>query len=169
MYWCKKLYIGENAAINQKEIIKSLKRKKWSMGTYVITLSENELFDSNNFILENYYFYKWNTEPDGSGISYKNLALTNELEFKEGQDSIELYAQWSSIIPITISKENYQTVLQDLENTIGKQYLFYCIDELSADMFEVIKNAIYNLFEVNIYLDFSSVTCRTSIEFRDRD
>lgn len=134
-----------------------------------ITLSENELFDSNNFILENYYFYKWNTEPDGSGISYKNLALTNELEFKEGQDSIELYAQWSSIIPITISKENYQTVLQDLENTIGKQYLFYCIDELSADMFEVIKNAIYNLFEVNIYLDFSSVTCRTSIEFRDRD
>ena len=42
MYWCKKLYIGENAAINQKEIIKSLKRKKWSMGTYVITLSENK-------------------------------------------------------------------------------------------------------------------------------
>ena len=42
MYWCKKLYIGENAAIKQKEIIKSLKRKKWAMGTYVITLSENE-------------------------------------------------------------------------------------------------------------------------------
>ena len=42
MYWCKKLYVGDAAAINQKEIIKSLKRKKWSMGIYVITLSENE-------------------------------------------------------------------------------------------------------------------------------
>ena len=42
MYWCKKLYVGETAEVNQKEIIKSLKRRKWSMGIYVITLSENE-------------------------------------------------------------------------------------------------------------------------------
>ena len=42
MYWCKKLYIGETAAAKQKEILKSLKHRKWTMGIYVITLSENK-------------------------------------------------------------------------------------------------------------------------------
>lgn len=42
MYWCKKIYYGERALENQKELLKNLKRKKWSLGVYVITLPEND-------------------------------------------------------------------------------------------------------------------------------
>lgn len=135
----------------------------------IIYLSSDEKLDDNSFNLGNYSFYKWNTRSDGSGTSYKNSAMTTELEFEYEQDTIKLYAQWTSSIPIIISKDNYQTVFQDLENISSKEYLFYCIDELSSEMFTSIKDAIYNLYEVNIQLDFSAVTCDTSIDFLDRD
>ena len=60
MYLCKKLYVGDNATVNQKEIIKSLKHKKWSMGIFVITLSENEhnLLDIYETIQFNQPYYR---------------------------------------------------------------------------------------------------------------
>lgn len=42
MYWCSNLYYGSNAALNKKDILKSLKHKKWAMGIYIITLSDND-------------------------------------------------------------------------------------------------------------------------------
>lgn len=42
MYWCNKIYYGDRASENQKELLKNLKYKKWSLGVYVITLPENE-------------------------------------------------------------------------------------------------------------------------------
>ena len=42
MKLCKKLYFGESAQENKKEILSYIKRRKWQFGIYVITLSENE-------------------------------------------------------------------------------------------------------------------------------
>ena len=39
---CKKLYFGELAEKQNKELLRSVKRKKWEFGIYVITLSETE-------------------------------------------------------------------------------------------------------------------------------
>lgn len=42
MKLCKKLYFGECALEQKKEILSYIKRRKWQFGIYVITLSENE-------------------------------------------------------------------------------------------------------------------------------
>ncbi len=42
MYWCNKIYHGDRASENQKELLKKLKHKKWALGVYVITLPEND-------------------------------------------------------------------------------------------------------------------------------
>ena len=39
---CKKLYYGESAKKQNKELLKNIKRKNWQFGVYVIALSENE-------------------------------------------------------------------------------------------------------------------------------
>ena len=52
------------------------------------------------FTKTNYYFYGWNTEPDGSGTSYSEceqfIAPTPSVD-------ITLYAQWTSVAPNKIS------------------------------------------------------------------
>ncbi len=37
---CKKLYFGEMAEKQNKELLRNVKRKKWEFGIFVITLSE---------------------------------------------------------------------------------------------------------------------------------
>lgn len=39
---CKKLYFGEMAEKQNKELLRSVKHKKWEFGIYVITLSETD-------------------------------------------------------------------------------------------------------------------------------
>ena len=85
MYWCKNLYIGETATQNQKEIIKALKHKKWSMGIYVITLSENEhnLLDIYETIqFEQPYYRKKKLNIVGVAVSKKEAfaLVTNIIE-----------------------------------------------------------------------------------------
>lgn len=38
----KKIYFGENARQQNKELLKKVRRRKWDFGIYVITLSETE-------------------------------------------------------------------------------------------------------------------------------
>ncbi len=42
MIWSKKLYFDEVTKEWSKDIVKRLKRRKWSPGTYIITLSSNQ-------------------------------------------------------------------------------------------------------------------------------
>ncbi|MCM1307685.1 MAG: hypothetical protein NC223_03720 [Butyrivibrio sp.] len=42
MYWCKKLYYGNLAGLQRRTLLKTLKRRRWLPGLYVIALSENE-------------------------------------------------------------------------------------------------------------------------------
>lgn len=59
---CKKLYFGEMAEKQNKELLRNVKRKKWEFGIYVITLSETEdnLLDIYETIWFEQKFYKKN-------------------------------------------------------------------------------------------------------------
>jgi len=53
---------------------------------------ESFILDENIFVKEGYKFVNWNTEKDGSGISYLNKETMDSLI-----DDITLYAQWEPI------------------------------------------------------------------------
>ncbi len=57
---CKKLYFGETARQQNKELLRSIKHKKWQFGVYVITLSEteNNLLDMYETVWFEQKFYK---------------------------------------------------------------------------------------------------------------
>lgn len=135
----------------------------------IIELSDNEVLRENSFTYGNHYFLKWNTKSDGTGSSYKDSSLTNELPITDETTSIDLYAIWVSNNPIVITSSNYQTVLQSLQNITNHEYLLYCTDELTQEIFNEIKSTLYNLYETKISLDFSSITTKISIDFSDRN
>lgn len=134
-----------------------------------VLISENEQLKTNSFNFDNHYFYKWNTKPDGKGTNYKESEFLTEITF-ENSAILDLYAQWLDDSPIIITKENYQTVFNSLQNISEKKYLFYCIDDLTDEIFTTIKNAIYNLYATKICLDFSVLkTAKIFLNFSDRD
>ena len=55
---------------------------------------EPTLLDGNEFVREGYQFYKWNTEPDGSGEEYDDNESVTDLcgPYK----TLDLYAQWEA-------------------------------------------------------------------------
>lgn len=57
---CKKLYFGETAHQQNKELLRSIKRHKWDFGVYVVALSEteNNLLDLYETIWFEQKFYK---------------------------------------------------------------------------------------------------------------
>ena len=71
-----------------------------SMGPTVLNYEQSKALSANTFTYSNKKFVNWNTEPDGSGISYsdkqvvRNLVTGNENNGK----GITLYAQWKSTI-----------------------------------------------------------------------
>lgn len=73
-----------------------------SMENQVLTYDTAEKLNDNAFKKEDYYFLGWNTESDGSGITYHNkeeiLNLTSE-----NNDTINLFAMWH--------KHNYSDVI----------------------------------------------------------
>ena len=50
------------------------------------------LVDANSFLREHYTFTGWNTESDGSGISYNS---ENEIHLNTRNNMVTLYAQWT--------------------------------------------------------------------------
>ncbi len=57
---CKKLYFGEMARQQNKELLRNIKRKKWEFGVYVVALSEteNNLLDLYDTMFFEQKFYK---------------------------------------------------------------------------------------------------------------
>lgn len=85
---------------------------KWNPNTYSIHFDKNDdsatgtmrdmsvryganaRLTSNGFRKKNNTFCGWNTEKDGSGISYTNGQIINSLTSEQGE-AITLYAQWT--------------------------------------------------------------------------
>ncbi len=85
---------------------------KWNPNTYSIHFDKNDYsatgtmrdmsvryganarLTSNGFRKKNNTFSGWNTEKDGSGISYTNGQIINNLTSEQGE-AITLYAQWT--------------------------------------------------------------------------
>ncbi|WP_027216597.1 InlB B-repeat-containing protein [Butyrivibrio fibrisolvens] len=85
---------------------------KWTPNTYSIHFDKNDdtatgtmknmsvkygtsvKLTSNSFKKNYYSFTGWNTESDGSGISYTNGQIINNLTSEQGE-AITLYAQWT--------------------------------------------------------------------------
>lgn len=85
---------------------------KWNPNTYSIHFDKNDdsatgtmrdmsvrygantRLTSNGFRKKNNTFSGWNTEKDGSGISYTNGQIINSLTSEQGE-TITLYAQWT--------------------------------------------------------------------------
>ena len=81
--------------------------------TQVFTVGIEQALDVNNFWREGYIFIGWNTERDGSGISYGDCEIVMNLTYEAGA-TVTLYAQWTSIVV------NY-TVVFDANDNTGRQ------------------------------------------------
>jgi uncharacterized repeat protein (TIGR02543 family) len=86
---------------------------KWKVNTYQIvfdgngntagsmssqtklTYSKKYKLSKNKYTKTNYTFSGWNTEKDGSGVSYKNAASVKKLTSKKN-GTVTLYAQWNA-------------------------------------------------------------------------
>ncbi len=54
-----------------------------------VTAGESATLNENKFTRSGYTFKEWNTQKDGSGVSYKDKATI------EPEDSVTLYVQWT--------------------------------------------------------------------------
>lgn len=134
----------------------------------IIQLQTDNILNENTFVYNEYHFYKWNTKQDGTGISYiDNDSITQIID--EDTDIINLYAEWISEIPVIITRENYKTIFENLANLADNSYKFYCHNDLNEEIFNAIKDAIFNLYEANIHLDFSDIGTSCNLYFTDRD
>lgn len=78
----------------------------------------------NDFTRDGYDFVGWNTEPDGSGVSYGDEEeVLNLVSIKNG--SITLYAQWSNENAISYSVKFEKNHNSQGSGTMSKQYLNY--------------------------------------------
>ena len=64
-----------------------------SMTNQGVPLDKNALIKTNEFIKDGYAFKGWNTKADGTGTSYQNNALINNISTIRN-DVVTLYAQW---------------------------------------------------------------------------
>ena len=126
------------------------------------SVSENEvILWASNFSREGYGFAGWNTEPDGSGISYgPNEAITFP---SDAIDGLTLYAMW--VAPAKDSSENnltfqtdnlLTTTLQDGTILLDKPngYVTALIDERDNDVYAIARLADGNYWMIeNLRLD----------------
>ena len=57
------------------------------------TYNVSQKIIKNDFVKEGYVFKEWNTKEDGTGISYSEDKVVNNLSSQDGK-TIKLYAQW---------------------------------------------------------------------------
>ena len=62
-----------------------------TMNSVEVEVGESYVLPANKFTQEYYEFKEWNTKPDGTGISYSDLA---EIPAMNDKDELTLYAQW---------------------------------------------------------------------------
>lgn len=75
----------------------SLKYEQYVLGENTVNLREN------TFTNEDYGFIGWNTKADGTGTSYNNKDI---IDLSSIEDSITLYAQWTTITYAVIFDPN---------------------------------------------------------------
>ena len=63
------------------------------MTTKTFTYEELVVLARNQYVCKGYEFAGWNTQADGSGDAYENLAKVRNLTTKQGE-VVTLYAQW---------------------------------------------------------------------------
>lgn len=68
-------------------------------------MSNSITLSQNTFTKDGYVFAEWNTEPDGSGTSYNNGEVINNMLVQQ----LDLYAQWADGI-VGIGKTYYPTL-----------------------------------------------------------
>lgn len=81
-----------------------------TMESIEVDTTNNYALPTNVFTKENYEFKEWNTNADGTGISYNNLALLPAMEDKT---VVTLYVQWIGEEKIVTFDANGGTVNPD--------------------------------------------------------
>ena len=66
-----------------------------TMANQAFTYATSQHLTANAFTYNGYTFYRWYTNPDGTGTSYTNGQLVNNLTVIDGE-TVTLYAQWAS-------------------------------------------------------------------------
>ena len=72
-----------------------------TMPDQLIRKDENLSLSANAFEKDDSLFEYWNTEPDGSGTSYRDMQEVVNLA--DPNETITLYAQWQAPFPYTVS------------------------------------------------------------------
>lgn len=89
-------------------------------------IGEAQKIQTNHYTKEGYDFLGWNTEPDGSGISYSNEQEVLNLTNKPGE-IINLYAQWPNdyVVKFHPNKNFLPSGFKELGylETTGSQYI----------------------------------------------
>lgn len=65
-----------------------------NMGEMLVTYDKVEKLDKNTYQKTGYHFIGWNTQANGSGLSYLDETTVKNLSSLQG-DIVSLYAQWS--------------------------------------------------------------------------
>ena len=85
------------------------------------TYNQEYKLNKNIFTKEGYVFDSWNTEADGSGISYNDQATVKNLSTKNNE-YVMLYAQWKPItyvIKYLDNGDNVQNTMSDSRHQYG--------------------------------------------------
>ncbi len=85
----------------------------------VVVFGENYILPANTFTSEGYEFTGWNTEADGSGVSYYNKQLVTLVE------NMALYAQWE----LSQAEPTQVTVSFVANGGVGEMFSVVALDE----------------------------------------
>ena len=86
-----------------------------TMNPQRIEIGQEVQLNENTFEVEGYKFVEWNTEANGSGISYTNEQAVSDLSTTNG-DTITLYAQWSVNVATFDIGKNVNLAIRKLVN-----------------------------------------------------
>jgi len=159
----------DNIVSNLTDIRKNiLITATWKPNTYTVIFDtnsgtgtiENQIFtydipqklNKNNFTKQNYDFDGWNTESNGSGISYKNEQEVSNLT-DINDDEIILYAQWK--IQNQVSTVNFSTSEADID--YGTLISLSC-EDADAEIYYTTDDSEFSIENWKLYTSEISIT-----------
>jgi uncharacterized repeat protein (TIGR02543 family) len=115
-----------------------------TMTNQLTSIEPDMILEANRFTREGYSFTGWNTEADGSGVSYGDQDNVNSVEIGE---SLTLYAQWleGNVIDLAALTGNF--VAQngvELTGVLGGDYKISIADGATVTLNNVIINGVNN-------------------------
>lgn len=140
-----------------------------SMSDETFTYEETKALTANSYVLNGYVFYKWNTEPDGTGDEYDDGYEVSQLS-EIDNDVITLYAQWTPRVYDVVVKDTSQNEIATDTWTYGQTTTIDDFDIESTQYISAITSSSSGLpAQLSLDIQNQSIEIPTAFTYEEVD